>query len=154
MLTPIDIDNQKFSRQFKGYDVDEVEDFLEEISNDYETLMMNNQKQEEKIKELEEKLNETLNQTKNNETILQDTLLIAKQSAEDMKKRAEEEAQKIIEEANQLLMDRVGNIDEVIEEKKMQLQNLKAELALYKTKTEALLIAQLEVLKNIPEEEF
>lgn len=145
MLTPIDIDNQQFGRQFKGYDVDEVDDFLEEISNDYEKLMISNQKQEEKIKELEAKLESAAS----NQNILQDTLLIAKQSADDMRRRAEEEANKIIGEAEALLADRAGNIDQIIEEKRQTLERLTNEIAIFKAKTEAMLVSQLELLKGI-----
>jgi len=56
MLTPEDIDKQQFSKQFKGYAVEEVDDFLEELTNDYEVLMLANKKQEDKIKELEAKI--------------------------------------------------------------------------------------------------
>ena len=44
MLTPEDIDRQQFSKQFKGYAVEEVDDFLEELTNDYEVLMLANKK--------------------------------------------------------------------------------------------------------------
>jgi len=52
MLTPEDIDKQQFSKQFKGYAVEEVDDFLEELTNDYEVLMLANKKQEDKLKEM------------------------------------------------------------------------------------------------------
>ena len=76
MLTPEDIDKQQFSKQFKGYAVEEVDDFLEELTNDYEVLMLANKKQEDKIKELEIKLNSVSTNT----NVLQETLLIAKQN--------------------------------------------------------------------------
>ena len=81
MLTPEDIDRQQFSKQFKGYAVEEVDDFLEELTNDYEVLMLANKKQEDKIKELEIKLNSVSTNT----NVLQETLLIAKQTADEMK---------------------------------------------------------------------
>ena len=102
MLTPEDIDRQQFSKQFKGYAVEEVDDFLEELTNDYEVLMLANKKQEDRIKDLETKLEGISNNT----NILQETLLIAKQTADDMKKRAEEEANIIVAEAKKMLEDR------------------------------------------------
>ena len=37
MITPLDIENKKFSKQMmNGYNVDEVDDFLDEIMADYE----------------------------------------------------------------------------------------------------------------------
>ena len=63
MLTPEDIDRQQFSKQFKGYAVEEVDDFLEELTNDYEVLMLANKKQEDRIKDLETKLEGISNNT-------------------------------------------------------------------------------------------
>ena len=143
MLTPEDIDRQQFSKQFKGYAVEEVDDFLEELTNDYEVLMLANKKQEDRIKDLETKLEGISNNT----NILQETLLIAKQTADDMKKRAEEEANIIVAEAKKMLEDRAGNIDQIIQEKQDTL-----EIETYKAKAEKMLIEQLEILKKIEEQ--
>ena len=43
MLTPLDIENKKFQRKMmNGYNVDEVDDFLDEITVDYEKLYKEN----------------------------------------------------------------------------------------------------------------
>ena len=43
MLTPLDIENKKFQKQMmNGYNVDEVDDFLDEITVDYEKLYKEN----------------------------------------------------------------------------------------------------------------
>ena len=39
-LTPIDIHNQEFSKVFRGYDEDEVNEFLDQIIKDYEILFV------------------------------------------------------------------------------------------------------------------
>ena len=39
MLTPIDIDNKTFKKaKIGGYDINDVEDFLVKVMEDYETL--------------------------------------------------------------------------------------------------------------------
>lgn len=38
-LTPLDIHNKEFSRGFRGYDEDEVNEFLDQIIKDYEMLI-------------------------------------------------------------------------------------------------------------------
>ena len=149
MLTPEDIDKQQFSKQFKGYAVEEVDDFLEELTNDYEVLMLANKKQEDKIKELEAKIDGLSTNT----NVLQETLLIAKQTADEMRRRAEEEANMIVGEAKKMLEDRAGNIDQIIEEKQNTLNFLKNEIETYKAKAERMLIEQLEVLKKIEEQQ-
>ena len=149
MLTPEDIDKQQFSKQFKGYAVEEVDDFLEELTNDYEVLMLANKKQEDKIKELEAKIDGLSTNT----NVLQETLLIAKQTADEMRRRAEEEANMIVGEAKKMLEDRAGNIDQIIEEKQNTLNFLQNEIETYKAKAERMLIEQLEVLKKIEEQQ-
>mgnify|MGYP000908698686 CR=1 FL=1 len=104
---------------------------------------------EDKIKELETKLNSVSTNT----NVLQETLLIAKQTADEMKKRAEEEASIIVGEAKKMLEDRAGNIDQIIEEKQNTLNFLKNEIETYKAKAERMLIEQLEILKKIEEQQ-
>ena len=49
MLRPIDIQNKEFERKLKGYDCNEVDDFLDAIIQDYELLMKENQALKDKI---------------------------------------------------------------------------------------------------------
>lgn len=149
MLTPIDIDNEKFGRQFKGYDVDEVDDFLARVSDDYEKLMLKTKEQEDRITELEH----LLMQYKNAESSLQDTLLIAKKTTDTMIHQAEEEANKIVAEANKYFDEKTGNIEEEIEFREERLKTVINQTAIYKKKTEALLVAQLEILKSLNDDE-
>ena len=149
MLTPIDIDNEKFGRQFKGYDVDEVDNFLARVSDDYEQLMLKNKELQDKIEEMEA----ILSQYKSVESSIQDTLLIAKKTTDTIKREAEEEANKIIEDANKFFEEKTGNIDEEIAMREEKLKNVVNQTAIYNRKTEALLVAQLEILKSLNEEE-
>lgn len=149
MLTPIDIDNKQFSRQLKGYNVDEVDDFLDEISANYERAMLMNKNLEDKISELENILQEY----KNAEGSLQDTLLIAKQTADNIRQSAETEANKVLDEAEKVYRDKTGNIDGIIEGKKQELNNIQESINVFKRKSEALLVAQLEILKTFEDEE-
>ena len=43
MLKPVDIQNKEFEKKLKGYDCDEVDDFLDAIIQDYEALFQENQ---------------------------------------------------------------------------------------------------------------
>ena len=50
MLKPVDIDNYVFKKaKIGGYDVDSVEDFMEILSEDYETLFTSYEESKEKI---------------------------------------------------------------------------------------------------------
>ena len=55
MLTPLDIENKRFSKTLKGYNVDEVDDFLDQLTIDYEKLYKENAELKEQL-EWKEKL--------------------------------------------------------------------------------------------------
>ena len=57
MLTPLEIENKKFAKQMmNGYNVEEVDDFLDEITAEYEKLYRENSESRAKIEELNESL--------------------------------------------------------------------------------------------------
>ena len=82
MLTPLDIENKKFAKQMvNGYNVDEVDEFLDLLTVDYERMYKENTESREKI----EKLNEDLAHYKTIENTLQSTLVMAQSTAEEVK---------------------------------------------------------------------
>ena len=101
MLTPLDIQKQEFGVKMRGYNADEVDDFLDLVGADYEKLYREN-------KELKDKmivLNKSIEEYKNIEMSLRNALLYAQNTAEDMKKNANEKAQNIIAEAENKARD-------------------------------------------------
>ena len=91
-LTPLDIHNKEFSRGFRGYDEDEVNEFLDQIIKDYEMLIREKKQLEEKVAELTEKLN----YFSNIEETLNKSILVAQEAAEEVKRNAQKEAKLII----------------------------------------------------------
>ena len=57
-ITPMDIEQQEFSRSFRGYNEEEVDDFLDKIVKDYEELINENVRLNEEIEKIQEKLKE------------------------------------------------------------------------------------------------
>ena len=101
MLTPLDIQKQEFGVKMRGYNADEVDDFLDLVGADYEKLYREN-------KELKDKmivLNKSIEEYKNLENSLRNALLYAQNTAEDVKKNANEKAQNIILEAENKARD-------------------------------------------------
>jgi len=94
-ITPMDIEQQEFTRSFRGYNEEEVDDFLDKIVKDYEELINENVRLNEEIERMQEKLKEF----GEIEETLRSALLNAQKSAEDMKGRVESEAKIIIEKA-------------------------------------------------------
>lgn len=96
MITPLDIENKKFSKQMmNGYNVDEVDDFLDQIMKDYEI----NYKELTAMKTKVDELNNALNHYKTIESTLQNTLVMAQSTAEEVKSVAKQQADQIISEA-------------------------------------------------------
>ena len=82
MLTPLEIENKKFSKQMvNGYNVDEVDDFLDLLTADYERLYKENAEAKEKI----EQLNSDVLHYRTIENTLQSTLMMAQSTAEEVK---------------------------------------------------------------------
>lgn len=95
MITPMDIHNKTFSRKLRGYAEDEVNSFLEEVVSDYERIYREHREMEEQMDTLKTKL---ANYEKM-EATMSATLVMAQETAENVKQNAQKEADLIIREA-------------------------------------------------------
>lgn len=95
MLTPLDIHNKVFSKGVRGYKLEEVDAFLDEVIRNYESLFRENRELKEKVALLEEEI------AKNKEIsgTLQKTMILAEKVMEEETQRAEKEGQLIKWEA-------------------------------------------------------
>lgn len=108
MITPVDINNKEFKRGFRGYDIDDVDEFLDLIVEDYEKVYKENISLKEKLHLQNEKIE---HYSKIEETI-QNTLILAQNAAEQAKKTAQQESDLIIKNANdsaQRILDKAHN---------------------------------------------
>ena len=157
MITPLDIENKKFSKQMmNGYNVEEVDDFLDEIMEDYEVNYKELAKSTAKIEELEN----TLNHYKNIESTLQNTLVMAQTTAEDVKNVARQQSEQIVNDAQKQAEEIIRNakesasrtveeLEQQIRVKEQQFSDVKQQFDIYKAKMESLLITQSELIKEI-----
>lgn len=143
-LTPLDIHNKEFARGFRGYDEDEVNEFLDQIIKDYEMVIREKKELYERVQELEDKLNHF----SNIENTLNKSILIAQESAEDVKRNADKEAKLIIKESEK-------NADRIINEAlaksrkvSLEIEELKKQASVYRMRFRMLLEAQLEMLNT------
>ena len=123
-ITSLEIKDKAFAHKFRGYDVDEVDEFLDIIVQDYEDLVRVNHEQESKIKNLEERLtyfDEMKDSLSQSVLIAQDTAERVKQAANDRSEnivhKAEQEAQHLLDEAkykaNEILRQATDNAKKV-----------------------------------------
>ncbi len=107
-LTPMDINNKEFKKGLRGYKSDEVDEFLDEIVDNYEELYKENANLKEKLTNL----NEKVEHYSKIEITIQNTLLLAQNAAEQAKNSAQKEAELMVKNANetaQKLMDKSHN---------------------------------------------
>ncbi len=149
MLTPLDIENKRFSKRMNGYSVDEVDEFLDEITTDYEKLY----KENKELKDNTEELHNDVGQYKNIEATLQNTLVIAQKTADEIQSVAKQQADQIIKDAEYQARAKLDEMNTIIIGKEKELDELKKQFSVYKAKMESLLISQLELLKDMKGEE-
>ncbi|MCR5219844.1 MAG: DivIVA domain-containing protein [bacterium] len=94
-LTPIEIQQYKFSSSVWGYSRGEVERFLESIALEEETLRRENQDLKEKMIHSQS----TINEMQKQEAHLREALISAQTITENMKQEAQHEADLILKEA-------------------------------------------------------
>ena len=149
MYTPLDIENKKFAKQMmNGYSVEEVDNFLDELTLDYEKLYKESNENKGKMAELEA----SLTKYKSLETTLQNTLVMAQSTADEIKKVAKQEADQIVRDAQGTAKQQVMELEQQITLKSKELEDLKKQFDVYKAKMESLLISQLELLKEVNKE--
>jgi cell division initiation protein len=95
-ITPLDIQQMVFQVKLRGYDREEVNRFLEEISQTVEMLNRDNAMSRDRIESLEQQVSEL----KRTETTLSNTLISAQSLADDVKRSAQRDAELIVIEAD------------------------------------------------------
>lgn len=143
-LTPLDIHNKEFSKSFRGYDEDEVNEFLDQVIKDYEALIRQNKEFEEKIAQS----NDRLSHFSNIEESLSKSIIVAQETAEEVKSNAKKESQLIIKEAEK-------NADRIINEAliksrniALEIEELKKRASIFRIRFRTLMEAQLEMLND------
>lgn len=150
MITPLDIENKKFAKQMvNGYSVNEVDDFLDELTLSYEKLY----KENAELKANAEELNNDVGQYKNIEVTLQNTLVMAQKTADEIQLVAKQQAEQIINDAETKAKQSVDELNLQITMKQKELEDIKRQFDVYKAKMESLLISQLELIKDINNED-
>ncbi|WP_028611208.1 DivIVA domain-containing protein [Paenibacillus harenae] len=141
-LSPLDIHNKEFGRRLRGYDEDEVNEFLDQVIKDYESLIRENKELQNQVLNLQERLNHFTNI----EETLSKTIIVAQEAADEVKNNAKKEAQLIIKESEKNA-DRIIN-DSLAKSRKVSLEveELKKQASVYRARFRTLVEAQLELL--------
>lgn len=95
MLTPMDIHNREFKKGLRGYKESEVDEFLDRVVADYEKLWRDNEKLKEQVRFNEKEINHYRSLERN----LQDTLVVAQKTADEVVSAAKKNAREMRENA-------------------------------------------------------
>ncbi|WP_438433433.1 DivIVA domain-containing protein [Gorillibacterium sp. sgz500922] len=144
-LSPLDIHNKEFKTRIgRGYDQDEVNEFLDLVIKDYEAIIRENKELHGQIANLQERLDHFTNI----EESLSKTIIVAQEAADEVKTNAKKEAQLTIREAEK-------NADRIINEAlvksgkiSLEIEELKKQASIYRTRFRTLLEAQLELVSG------
>jgi DivIVA domain len=146
--TPNDLQNITFKKGLMGYSEDAVNDVLDKIIEDYSAYIRENIELKDKLA----LLNEGLQHYKTIEESLQNTLLVAQQTGEDIKKNAYEKADNVIKEAEIRSQRMISEANQEVIKIKFEYEDMRKKLHIFKSKAETLLLSQLEITKQLTEE--
>lgn len=145
MLTPADIENKIFKKaKLGGYDINEVEDFLEILIIDFENIYKENTELKDKC----DNLQESVRYYKSLEQGIEQTISNAKEEADKMKENAIEEVLNLRERKDQEYKNKVTEYESDIRKRELELEEIKKQMQIYKIKIKSMLEAQLKILEE------
>lgn len=116
MLTALDIKEKSFKNEFRGYNRDEVNEFLDIVIDDYETLVRLNREQEQKIRDLEEKLTYFSDMKES----LTKSVILAQETSDKVKASARVESDNLLQkatyDAKQLIEEAKAKANKILRE--------------------------------------
>lgn len=149
MLTPVDIENKVFKKsKFGGYDISDVEDFLESVIVDYESLYKENSELKDKINAMQE----SISYYKSLEEGISQTVENAQSAADEIKEKANKDAEVEIKEMQIEAKEELSRIKDEIRQKEYELEEKQKQMKIYKIKVGSMLEAQLKILNDDEDE--
>jgi DivIVA domain len=145
-MTPLDIRNKTFHKGVRGYQCTEVEKFLEIVSQEFESAYSENFELREKTKALEAEIGHY----RKLENTLQQTLVVAQKTAEEVTQAAHHEAELILKDAEQKKLEKLSEAQKKWEEIQEEIQDLFRKRDLLRTQLKSFLQAHMD-LANLQE---
>lgn len=121
-VTPLELRQRQFATVMRGYDRAEVNTILAHAADDYEATLLENERLRQELGKFEAVLNEHRGQEKH----LSNTLLTAQRLADDIRDKAQQEAARIISEAEGRAAMAVEKSQARLAEVQREIDNLRA----------------------------
>ena len=143
-ITPLDIHNKEFHKAFRGYDEEEVDEYLEVLLKEYEKVFRENAE----LKEVIAAKDSNIGQYKDLEETLKKTLVVAQQAADEVKLVAHREAEVILREAHLKAEQVVAAAEEKAKSLLRHYEDIQKEAQLFKVKFRSFLQCQLDMISE------
>ena len=134
MLKPVDIQNKDFEKKLKGYDCDEVDEFLDQVLVDYDMLCRENKY----LKEKNADIKESVDRYRLMEVTIKQTVEVAQKNADEIVSAAKLEAKNITQKAEMEAKKAISAIDEEHVRKHHELLSLKSQVESYRQRMKSL----------------
>lgn len=144
-LTPMDINNKEFKRGLRGYNPEEVDEFLDEVVENYEELYKDNSKLREKVASLTEQIEHY----SKIESTIQNTLVLAQNAADQAKSSAEKEAELVVKNANETAQRIVDKAHADVIQINDEYDRVKQEFIKFRAKFRNFINTQLETFDDL-----
>ena len=149
MITPVDLENKEFKKGFRGYDIDEVETFLTELSKDYAKSYRENAS----LKDKNAILTDAIENYKEMEETMRSAIISAQRTSEEILRNAHEQADTIIKEAKLKASEIMNELDKDVQALKRETEEIEGRNMLLRAKLKAVLNTYLGMLDEIPTSE-
>jgi len=143
-LTPAEIIHWQFRRSLFGYSVKDVKEFVQKVSETVAELMEENRS----LKEERERLLERLQTYQAIEQQLQNALIVAEKTADEIKKQAQREAELIIAHAHRESEEMKANAHRQVQAAMEEVERIKNLRTRLETELRHLLLSYLELLER------
>ena len=151
MLTPQEVSNHAFAKAVMGgYNMAMVDEFLDELTDDYTALYKENTALKAKMKILVDKVEEY----RSTEDAMRAALLTAQKMANTMVQEAEEKKKSLLADAEAQAQKKIGSLQDAVEQEQRRLTAAKAETADFLAKVRGLYDRELKLLEELPEMEL
>ena len=144
-ITPMEINNKEFKKVIRGYNPEEVDEFLDKIVEDYEEAFKENAVLKEKLAAINEKVDHYAKI----ENTIQSTLLLAQNTAEQAKINAQKEADIIVRKANETAQRILDKSHEDVIKINTEFDNVKQEFIKFRAKFRNFMNTQLETFDDL-----
>ncbi|MEG1441601.1 MAG: DivIVA domain-containing protein [Oscillospiraceae bacterium] len=144
MLTPENIKNKEFKKELRGYSTSEVNNFLQEISEEYENVYKENLAATDKIS----MLSEAVKQYKSMEETLENALAVAKGAGSEIRAKAYESAEGIMKEAEDKAKGMLTEAAAQVDHMNYKYEQIKQSVEIFRVNVIELLNSQLDTIKE------